>query len=128
MTSFFYFVHLLVITVHSLEVPKTQGQTINCHRSKVDYNVTLAEGRNAGSFVKANRTIKTMKKCLQHCCQMKGCDVAFLNNNNCYSVKCRTLDSCAPTLNKDENVSTAISYVAKPRASFTSGKCKRTKG
>ena len=88
---------------------------IQCEKSRIDHNVTLASGHHAGMFLKANKSIVTMKRCLQQCCQMKGCDVAFFTNGACYSVKCTSLDTCAPTMNSDKRMLVAISYVAKPK-------------
>ena len=90
-------------------------QEIQCEKSRIDHNVTLASGHHAGVFLKANKSIVTMKRCLQQCCQMKGCDVAFFSNGACYSVKCTSLDTCAPTMNSDKGMMLAISYVAKPK-------------
>lgn len=119
----FYQIFLLISLipiVQLLEVAESQGDTIDCSRSKIDHNVTLAEGRQAGSFLKA-KSVSTMEECLRHCCQLKGCDVAFLTNNECYSVKCKSLDTCAPTMNTDKRMSVAISYVARPKASLLPG-------
>ena len=92
---------------------------IDCERSKVDHNVTLAYGDHAGAFLKANRSIGDMKKCLKQCCQMKGCDVALFTNGACYSVKCKNIESCAPTKNTDKRMDIEISYVATPGLKHT---------
>lgn len=91
---------------------------VECEKSKVDHNVTLASGHHAGVFLKANKSIVTMKRCLQQCCQMKGCDVAFFSNGACYSVKCSSIDSCAPRMNLDKRMMISISFVAKPKVTF----------
>jgi len=90
-------------------------QEVQCEKSRIDHNVTLASGHHAGVFLKANKSIVTMKRCLQQCCQMRGCDVAFFSNGACYSVKCTSLDTCAPTMNLDKRMMIAISYIAKPK-------------
>lgn len=116
------FLTSLFLAVDSLEVPKSRSEVINCSRSKVDYNVTLAEGKRAGSFLKANKSVTTITQCVRRCCQIKGCDIAFLSNGDCYSVKCKSLDSCAPTMNTDKSMSVVISYVAKPKLSMLPGR------
>ena len=86
---------------------------INCKESKIDKNVTLAEGRNAGRFLKANKSITSMKQCVSQCCGIRDCDLAFMLNKDCYSVICDSLESCAPKKNKKGSKDTLIAYVAR---------------
>eukprot|EP00794_Sanderia_malayensis_P012892 gene12892-14218_t len=44
---------------------------------------------------------------------MKGCDVAFMANKQCYSVMCKSIESCAPKQNDNSQMKTLVSYVAK---------------
>lgn len=105
-----------ITVLYSIQVSESRhDKEIQCEKSRIDHNVTLASGHHAGVFLKANKSIVTMKRCLQQCCQMKGCDVAFFSNGACYSVKCTSLDTCAPTMNLDKRMMVAISYVAKPK-------------
>lgn len=112
-----------ILTINAIQVSETRhDKEVQCEKSRIDHNVTLASGHHAGMFLKANKSIVTMKRCLQQCCQMKGCDVAFFSNGACYSVKCTSLDTCAPTMNSDKRMMVAISYVAKPKV--ITGHCK----
>ena len=112
---------LLTVTLLALEVSESTGR-VECARSKVDHNVTLSKGHHAGSFLKANKSITTMDKCVLQCCQMRRCDVAFFTKGSCYSIKCKDLQSCAPKANTDKRMDTFISYVAKPRLVSNNGK------
>lgn len=109
---------LILLAFHRLngiEISESLGDHVVCTKSKVDHNVTLASGHHAGSFLKANQSIKTMKRCVKQCCQMKGCDVAFFTNGACYSVKCSSIESCAPTANTNKRMKTSIAFVARPK-------------
>ncbi|XP_057312552.1 uncharacterized protein LOC130654054 [Hydractinia symbiolongicarpus] len=101
-------------TAPCLEIPESNGEHVECARSKIDRNVTVSAGHQAGSFLKANKSIATMEKCVQQCCQMSGCDVAFFSNDACYSVICKDVESCAPAKNTNARMNIEISYVAKP--------------
>ena len=123
---FGYFVYLVVAATVAdcIQVTASRNdQEVQCEKSRIDHNVTLASGHHAGVFLKANKSIVTMKRCLQQCCQMHGCDVAFFSNGACYSVKCTSLDTCAPTMNLDKRMMIAISYVAKPKVASNHRKC-----
>lgn len=108
------FVFLPYLSI-SIEISDSLGDHVVCTKSKIDHNVTLASGHHAGSFLKANKSIKTMKRCVQQCCQMKGCDVAFFSNSACYSVKCTNFETCAPVANTNKRMKTSISFVARPK-------------
>ena len=95
-----------------LEMPEPVGR-VDCKESRIDKNITLIEGRNAGRFLKANKSISNMKQCVAQCCGVGGCDLAFMVNNQCYSVICESLESCAPKKNRDGKMRTMVAYVAK---------------
>merc|ERR1712193_490314 len=99
----------------AIEISDSLGDHVECTRSKIDHNVTLSSGHHAGSFLKANQSIRSMKRCVEQCCKMSGCDVAFFTNGACYSVKCNSIESCAPTLNTDTRRNTDIAFVARPK-------------
>lgn len=117
MYSYFGVVFILLVCPHvrSIEISESLGDHVECTKSKIDHNVTLSSGHHAGSFLKANQSIKSMKKCVKQCCQMKGCDVAFFTNGACYSVKCNSIESCAPTANTNKRMKTSIAFVARPK-------------
>ena len=118
-------IFLVSKVVTCLEISESAGERVECDRSKIDYNVTLAGGYHAGLFLKANKSISTMKTCIKQCCNMNGCDVAFFSNNACYSVKCNSIEACAPKSAFDKGMRTEISYVAKPRVVFQGKKLYR---
>lgn len=105
-------VFFILREAYSLDIAEPFGR-INCKESKIDKNVTLAEGRDAGRYLKANSSIANMKQCVSQCCRLKGCDVAFMVNKDCYSVLCRSIESCAPKQNDNKDMKTKVAYVAK---------------
>ena len=104
----------LIMEVYALNIYETNSRQINCKKSRIDRNVTLAKGYDAGKFVRSRIPVKTMKDCVAECCRTRGCDVAFFTNSTCYKVKCRSLTSCEPSGNDNPNMNTLISYVARP--------------
>ena len=49
--------------------------------------VTLKGGINAGNFTD-HGIVNEFSSCVDKCCNSQNCDVAFMVENNCYSVKC----------------------------------------
>ena len=49
--------------------------------------VTLKGGINAGNFTD-HGIVNEFSSCVDKCCNLQNCDVAFMVENNCYSVKC----------------------------------------
>ena len=37
-----------------------------------------------------------MAKCMDKCCDAKGCDMAYMVQKKCYSVSCTTKNDCTP--------------------------------
>ena len=50
-------------------------------------DVTFNGGMNAGNFTD-HGFVDEFSLCIEKCCHSKNCDVAFMVQNNCYSVKC----------------------------------------
>ena len=58
--------------VEAIEISESLGDHVECERSKVDHNVTLASGHHAGSFLKANQSIQSMDRCVEQVLFQKG--------------------------------------------------------
>ncbi|EDO46077.1 predicted protein [Nematostella vectensis] len=88
----------------AINVSKTEGSAMSptgsppndthvCWDSDVLYNQTLIGGINAGVFTD-NGKASTMDLCMQFCCKRKDCDLAFMIEDDCYSVACSSTRSC----------------------------------
>ncbi|XP_031554877.1 uncharacterized protein LOC116291804 isoform X2 [Actinia tenebrosa] len=64
-----------------------------CWDGDVLYNQTLIGGINAGVFTDNGKTT-TMDLCMQSCCKQPACDLAFMIEDDCYSVACTSPSSC----------------------------------
>ena len=85
---------------------------IPCSSSSVNYNVTLSRGAKAGQFYKLDN-VPTMEGCVEHCCNAKKCDIAFVISKKCYLVSCHNKDSCK--IKRSENTKYETSLAIMPR-------------
>ncbi|XP_048589005.1 uncharacterized protein LOC5518116 isoform X2 [Nematostella vectensis] len=94
----------VTIDLTAINVSKTEGSAMSptgsppndthvCWDSDVLYNQTLIGGINAGVFTD-NGKASTMDLCMQFCCKRKDCDLAFMIEDDCYSVACSSTRSC----------------------------------
>lgn len=65
-----------------------------------------------------------MNICMQKCCALEKCDVAYSIDGNCYGIKCFSMDLCSIDDRAVSATSTEISIVKtvsdeKPRKCFT---------
>lgn len=66
-----------------------------CLNVEIATNKTLKGGTRAGKFKSMGK--KTMKKCINSCCDRPDCDVAYLLNGHCYAVECADGRLCQAT-------------------------------
>lgn len=85
---------------------------IPCTSSSVNYNVTLSQGAKAGQYYKLDG-VPSIGGCVDHCCNAKKCDIAFVISKKCYLVSCRSKDSCK--IKKSENAKYETSLAIMPR-------------
>lgn len=78
----------------------------------MDYNVTLIKGAKAGKFYKLDK-VNRIDDCINHCCDSKSCDVAFMVTNACYMVQCNSKESCEIQQAKRPKLGTILSVVNK---------------
>ena len=68
-----------------------------CETKKIYENVTLFGGISAGNFTDFGQK-ENMGDCISSCCQQQHkCDVAFMLEDDCYGVKCKTKHLCGTT-------------------------------
>lgn len=55
--------------------------------------------------------VKEKKTCVLECCLKDQCNVAFIVDDKCYHVKCRSNELCIPTLSTNSDNADHISMV-----------------
>jgi hypothetical protein len=64
-----------------------------CTHMDLRQNVTLRGGIKSGNFTKLGE-VADMQTCIDACCQDLKCDVAFMAETTCYSLRCFTERLC----------------------------------
>lgn len=72
-----------------------------CKHGSIQNDVTLKSGQKSGKF-KLRPKAKDMDSCLDSCCKDTSCNLAFLIDTSCYSVRCRSHEDCA-IIKKDKS-------------------------
>ena len=72
----------------------TQQKSV-CWDGEILHNYTLVGGINAGTFTDNGKT-SNMDICMQFCCKRQACDLAFMIEDDCYSVACNSNGVCEP--------------------------------
>ena len=86
-------------------------------QQKCESDFTVIEGKHpkggfeAGRFTSHGEVEKT-KDCIQACCQIANCSVAFLHGKMCFSISCKSNELCEPIDNQNGEV-TLLVYVQK---------------
>jgi len=77
----------------------------------VVHGKSLRGGKKAGKF-KIFRAIKTLDTCVAKCCALKDqCDVAYMEDGNCYSIQCFKKSACTAIALRDSDVNPAFAYM-----------------
>jgi len=72
---------------------ESQAKKYSCKNFELKKQHQLKNGNNAGNLTKLGK-VKDIEVCGILCCEVESCDLAFLENEFCYSVTCLSLDSC----------------------------------
>lgn len=81
-----------------------------CKHGAIQHGVTLQSGQKAGIF-KLRLKAKDMDSCLDLCCKDNTCNVAFLIDDSCYSVRCHSHEDCAISKAKSSSARSTLSVV-----------------
>ena len=73
--------------------PKSGVAANECPKTKVFEKMTLRGGIDAGVY-KDHGKVKDIEPCRRICCEMTDCHLAFLLGENCFTVKCASVDAC----------------------------------
>ena len=85
-----------------------------CTHIDLRQNVTLRGGIKSGNFTKLGE-VADMQTCIDACCQDLKCDVAFMAETTCYSLKCFSEKVCetVPSKPRRTNKSVQISHIVR---------------
>ena len=81
-----------------------------CKHGAIQHGVTLQSGQKAGMF-KLRLKAKDMDSCLDMCCKDKTCNVAFLIDESCYSIRCTSHEDCTIKKAKSTSARSILSVV-----------------
>ena len=73
-------------------------------------NTKLREGIGAGKFHHLGYT-PNMETCVDLCCKMPLCGVAFRTKDRCYGIECVSDDSCESIIKEPGDATVEISHV-----------------
>lgn len=85
-----------------------------CTHIDLEQNVTLRGGINSGHFTKLGE-VADMQTCIDACCQDLKCDVAFMPETTCYSLKCFNEGLCetVPAKPRKSKKNVQISHIVR---------------
>ena len=72
-------------------------------------NHTLVGGINSGDFREHSKAT-TIEQCMDNCCREEDCDLSFMIDTDCYTVKCSKMDLCQTRKAKMTNFVPKIAY------------------
>ncbi|XP_065063476.1 uncharacterized protein LOC135690004 isoform X1 [Rhopilema esculentum] len=81
-----------------------------CRWTPVQKNTKFREGLGAGTFHHLGYT-PNMETCVDLCCKMPLCGVAFKSKDRCYGVECVSDDSCETVTTEPGDTAVEISHV-----------------
>ena len=85
-----------------------------CRSNIISYDVTLRDGRHAGKY-KPFGPVDNMAECICVCCEETLCDLAFVINETCFTVRCRTDEGCQEVKSPGSAFKPMISYVVREK-------------
>ena len=85
-----------------------------CWDGNIFHNYTLVGGINAGTFTDNGKT-SNMDICMQFCCKRDSCDLAFMIEDDCYSVACNSNGACEPRKARPTHYLPRIAIRKKPQ-------------
>ena len=89
---------------------KQQGDDPSCTFSEVLHNATLRGNLQSGKFSDRGE-MDDIRQCVRLCCMLKGCDLAFMLKQKCFTVQCRSKYLCEPVQAKSVTFSPMLCYI-----------------
>ena len=85
--------------------------TGTCRSQPIVHGKSIRGGKKAGKF-KIFRAIKDLNTCIGKCCSLKDdCDVAYMEDDKCYSIQCLTKSACTAIPQRDTDVNPVFAYM-----------------
>ena len=87
------------VTTKQTTTPPTSLKTTNksrkslCRFGNVYRNRDLVGGLGAGNFTDKGK-VKSIEHCMQMCCSMEECSVAYMVGHNCFAINCKDKEQC----------------------------------
>ena len=100
-----------VTAAHKAE--DSQNNTI-CQKDRTFYNVQLKGGESTGQFTERG-LVSYISQCAGICCEERSCDLAYMEGQRCYAVKCYKQGGCQLIEASPLAVKTAMAYVIRLR-------------
>jgi len=97
------------------EVDKDKTVDKSKHKSCITQPIVTGKsiqgGKKAGKF-KIFRDIKDMPSCINKCCSLKKqCDVAYMEDNKCFSIMCYKKSACSAIDLRDTDINPKFAYM-----------------
>lgn len=85
-----------------------------CKSNVISYDVTLRGRQHAGKYTTFGQ-MDNMAECIRACCMERYCDLAFMINGTCFTVRCHTEEACEEVRSPGSRYTPMISYVVRER-------------
>ena len=90
---------------------KVEKKKKSCISQPIVTGKSIQGGKKAGKF-KIFREIKDMGTCINKCCSLKRqCDVAYMEDNKCFSILCYKKAACSAIDLRDSDVNPRFAYM-----------------
>ncbi|XP_065681083.1 uncharacterized protein LOC100203833 isoform X13 [Hydra vulgaris] len=86
-----------------------------CPHDEKLVNVTLVGGIKSGNFT-SHGTVQNFEECLQYCCLMNNCDLAFMVKQTCFSLKCANSEVCTVRPARPSVYNPTVAFIKRNKA------------
>ena len=104
------------VTTKTTAMPPTVAKTTNsnvnsiCKLGHVYRNRDLMGGLGAGNFTYKG-PVGAIEECMEICCEMKDCSVAYMVEHNCFAISCNDKEQCKTFVKTPSENSPVIGFV-----------------
>lgn len=96
-------------TIPGAEGNKNASSDLRCEAGDYFVNVRLRGDVGAGVFTKRGK-VTSMVQCSRFCCDDESCDLAYLLENVCYSLRCHSEELCQVVTSSPLSVNPTVAY------------------
>ena len=80
-----------------------------CMKTRIVFNMTLSRGFNSKKLIPHG--LLPDSDCVEKCCRMKNCSIAFMLKDHCFSIICMTRMDCRPTQAKSSKYAPRMAFI-----------------